>query len=147
VKRLLMVAAVLLTLSYRPDGDRKLGGRIAEVVARGDGTVLRMSEVAPFPWTCLHIFEAYTQADQIERELNVPCEPCRSVGLEMRDDVSLLVFLNDNRVERYLAHKRNRGDFSGLMRAQGYTPMEAVFRVRSEGGWPRIVLSGRANDA
>lgn len=50
-------------------------------------------------------------ADPIRRSIGVRWHPSNGEGIELRDDIDLLVFIHDNRVARSVAHPRSRGDF------------------------------------
>jgi len=120
------------------DGDARLGARIAAEVQRGDGTELRMQDLASFEWTRLYIFRPYSMPEEIERELVFTWPEGRLVHMESRDDATLLVFVKGNEVQRHLAHKRGQGDFAELGQPGGYSRADAVFRVHLEDGWPRL---------
>jgi hypothetical protein len=124
----------------RDYGDREVSGRIAAVVAKGEGAVVNMREAAPFPWSRMYVFPPYAQPVEIERKLGFPWPDAKKTGLEERDDVALLVFAVGQKVVRYTLHPRGEGDFAPLARHGGYAPHEAFFRVHLEGGRASMVF-------
>jgi len=120
------------------DGDAQVAARIAAEVRRGDGTVLRMQDLATFEWTRLYVFPPYSMPEEIDRALGFSWPEGRLVHMESRNDATLLVFVKGGEVQRHVAHKRGQGDFAELGQPGGYSRADAVFRVRFEDGWPRL---------
>ena len=135
-----VVLAVLLGACRDHAGDRDLSARLATFVAKGEGTVVEMREVAPFPWERLWIFGPRTQQLEIERKMRFLWPDAAKTGIANRDDVSLLVFTIGTKVARYALHPLNQGDFSKLSR-NGLAAHEAVLRVHLEDGRPMIVFA------
>jgi len=144
-RRLSVLVFALLANACSTDGDNALGGAIARVVQGGGGATLRVADLTDFQWERLYVFAPYTTPAQIDRELGFPCPSTRRANIEARDDVALLLFVEDRRVVRHLAHKRGKGDFSRLHHPGGYAKSEAVFEVDRSRGWPFLVWrpSGR----
>jgi hypothetical protein len=137
-----IAAALVLLGACQKAGDVSLSNRIASVVSMGDGAILQMGRLAPFRWDHLYVFRPYTPTSEIERELGFAWPEARAIRLEARDDASLLVFVAGRRVARYVAHRRDRGDFSQVARPGGYWRSEAVFRVKILKGSPYIERAG-----
>ena len=108
----------------------------------GEGeTFLRLQDITPFAWERVYMFAPYTAAGRIEETLGFAWPQAKSIGIDYRDDITLLVFVNGGKVVRYLAFPRVSGDFSAVTRSKGFTPKEAVFVVRKEGvGQLRLIL-------
>jgi hypothetical protein len=121
-------------------GDSELGQRIASEVERGEGTQLDLAELTSFSWSRLYVFAPHTTEETMAEALGFVWSGASAVGLEERDDVSLLVFVEDGAVAGHLAHRREQGDFADAARPGVYARAEAVFRVQQEGEWQRLVL-------
>jgi hypothetical protein len=102
--------------------DNLLAERLSLEVARSD--VVRLAEIAPFPWDTLLVVERGTSAERIEQEL--AGEWTGGVNFETGD---LLLFVRDGRVERYTDY-RGEGGFEDIERPIAVFPRDAaVFDV------------------
>jgi hypothetical protein len=133
-----VVLAVLLGACRDHGGDPDLSARLANFVAKGEGAVVDMRVVAPFPWERVWIFGPRTQQLEIERKMRFLWPDAAKTGIANRDDASLVVFTIGTKVARYALHPLTQGDFSKLGR-NGLAAHEAVFRVHLEEGRPMIL--------
>jgi hypothetical protein len=103
--------------------DNLLAERLSLEVARSE--VIRLGEIAPFPWETLLIVERGTPDSQIQERIEG--EWTGGVNFGTGD---LLLFLRAGRVTRY-ADYRGEGRFEGIERPIAQFDREAaVFRVR-----------------
>jgi hypothetical protein len=145
LRRALGVAAVALAAvgAGCSGSDAELGQRIAAEVAKGAGTVVRLAEVADFSWDELHIFDPYSSRDLIESRLGFEWPQADHAGIQDSDGVTLLVFVKNGGVVRYVTQPRNQGDFAGLNEPAGLTPTEAIFTVTSRGDGAFVLVPVR----
>ena len=124
--------------------DDELGHRIANEVAKGAGTVVRMAALTDFPWEKLHVFSPYSTRDHIEAELGFAWPDADGTGIRDNEGIALLVFVKSGAVVRYVAHPRNKGDFTGLRDPGGLSVSEAVFVVtlRFDGWFSMSLFDG-----
>lgn len=99
--------------------------------ARSDKDVaeIRLKELTDFTWDRVHIFTSYIGTETIDENLGYAWQPARRIGIYQRDDISLLVFTNSEKVVFYVDKPRYPGDFDGSYKQGGYSPDEAVFKV------------------
>jgi hypothetical protein len=125
--------------------DSELEARIAAEVARGPGTEVRMRELTDFAWDRLHVFEPYSSRASIESELGFAWPHADSTGIDANDGVSLLVFVQNNAVVRYLVQPRGVSDFSGQATGR-FLPADAVFRTAPRGDGALIMIPVRGGN-
>lgn len=138
----------LLTLACVGLGDglqdpRAVSRGIAQAVARGPGTDVRLNELTSFGWRRVYLFGPYTPLKQIRDSVKVVdlhAAADLGRGIESREDINLLVFLFEHHDPESMEHSRSQGDFGPELVGRGYTPREAVFTVRepSRGRWGSI---------
>ena len=112
------------------DGDQELSARIEKAASGGDDVLVDLAALTAFPWQRLHILEPYMSRARIEKELGFSWR--HADRMEMDDGIALLAFVEDGKVVRHVAHRRDRGDLSDCFRPGGYAPLEAIFRCRRE---------------
>ena len=119
-----------------------LSARIGDTVKQGPGTKVVMSDLTDFDWQQLYVFAPYTTQKRIHRALGF--EWSDPEGIELRDNISLLVFVSDGKVVKYVAQPRDRGDFADLDVGSPWTPATAAFVVAADGqatdGQPYLVM-------
>ena len=102
--------------------DNLLAEQLSLEVARSD--VLRLADVAPFPWDTLLVVEHGAPAEAIEAHLDEPWTGQLNFGTN-----DLLVFVRDGRVARY-ADYRGEGRLEGFERPVAALAREdAVFEI------------------
>ena len=107
---------------------------------KGKDAILTMKDLTSFPWEKLYIFPPYTSQSSIEVDLKFSwSEPYLhrwNQSIENNDSITLLIFVQDNRVMAEIYFPRGVLDFSELYRADGYPVSEAVFSVQEDAsGW------------
>jgi hypothetical protein len=121
--------------------DSELQQRIVDAVSDGDGTVIRMSDLAEFEWDRFHVFTPYTSYAEIDRRLGFHWADAKSTGIHQLDSFNLLVFTQNSEVTGYVELPRNHGDFFRIKREEGFSRETATFVVRLETiGEPWLVL-------
>lgn len=143
--------ALALGCSGFGDGLRNpsaVSAAIAERVARGPGTEVRLDELTPFGWRRVYVFGPYTSLATIRDSLGLADirEAARLARhIEERDDIDLLVFYFEHVGPQSMEHPRKQGDFAPELGARGYRPDEAIFAVREAAlGSPRMLGPRRA---
>jgi hypothetical protein len=102
--------------------DNLLAERLSLEVARSD--VLRLADVAPFPWDTVLVVEHGAPEEAIEAEIDEEWTGGLNFGTN-----DLLVFVRDGRVARY-ADYRGEGRFDGVERPVAvFGRDDAVFEI------------------
>lgn len=110
-------------------GDPLIEQLTGEVVRAPAGNEpIRMAAVTDFKWDQLFLFAPYTPTEHIVTVtgLNSAAE-VESSGIEGRDDITLLVFLADGKLQKWVPFPRGKVDFAGLAEEGPLTPEQAVF--------------------
>lgn len=65
-------------------------------------------------WESMFIFPAYTSYETIYDALGFEWDEVYKTGISYRDDITLLIFTNGEKVVRYIEYPKAYGDFSTL---------------------------------
>jgi hypothetical protein len=135
----LLVAAGVAAAWYRArsEGDWFLERRLSSLIERSGDKPFAVVGATNFEWEELHIFRPYEADSAVDRRLGFSSPVPRSVGLERRDDIALLVFVKSGQVVAYVAQPRKPGDFTEVP-DPAYTPQTALFRLKPRNGWPYL---------
>lgn len=132
----LVAGVVIVTASCASKPDQDLADRISSAAQTGDVSVVNVPVAAPFAWDRLFVFPPYASSAAVAKELGSPWSG--SGRIEKRDDIVLLVFVDQGRVVRFVEQPRGGGDLSDCHRLGGFARNEAVFRCAKEAtGWRR----------
>jgi hypothetical protein len=71
---------------------------------------IEVNSIADFKWDKAYLFEPYSTEEHIEKQLGVKYEDPSNIS--RRDDIYLLVFLNEGKVVQYAEINRQKGNFS-----------------------------------
>jgi hypothetical protein len=107
--------------------------RIAKAVARGPGAVVNLDTLAPGRWTRLFVLNPYTPPEEVDSLLGFHWDEAQQEGLQMRDDINLLVFVDGAKVTDRIAFRRGQGDFCCFERNASYARASARFVVVQDG--------------
>jgi len=104
-----------------------------------------LAKLSGFEWDRLFIYAPYTPASTIEKELRLVDPVVRDIGIDARDDVSLLVFMRFDQVAKAVAYPRGKGDFS-MAGAENPIPRQRsrfiVVDSPEDKGWPQLEWVG-----
>ncbi|WRP07234.1 hypothetical protein U9J35_03445 [Rossellomorea aquimaris] len=92
------------------DRNTGLEESLFSVVENENNSEITVKPLADFKWDKAFLFEPYTPQDQIGEQLGVDFEDPSNIS--SRDDIYLLVFLNDKKVVQYAEVKRQKSGFS-----------------------------------
>jgi hypothetical protein len=121
--------------------DRSVSRALADQVQRGPGAIVDFTEITPFAWDRVYVFEPYTGPKDIEASLGFRWEGVKDTTIEWSESVNLVVFVFDGRVVHWFEQPRNRGELLGLANSGGYTRNEARFAVCLVGRDGRLGLT------
>jgi hypothetical protein len=122
----IVTGVVISMASCASSPDQDLAGRISAAAQASDVGVVNVPAVAPFAWDRFFVFPPYATSSTVAKELGSSWSG--SARIEMRDDIALLVFVDQGRVVRFVEQPRRSGDFSECHRPGGFARSEAVFR-------------------
>ncbi|WP_258549638.1 hypothetical protein [Rossellomorea aquimaris] len=91
-----------------------------------DNKVIKVRSLADFKWGKAYLFEPYTPEEYIEKQLGVEFEDPSNI--RSRDDIYLMVFLNEDKVVQYAELKRQRTSFS-IGEKDYLSPSEDVLKI------------------
>lgn len=102
-------------------------------ISQGVGAEIRLADLTPFAWKRVLILAPYSRGAMISDSLHVNRLTARRLadGIEVREDINLLVFeLPNGRLES-MEVGRGVADFGPELTRRVYLPQQAVFRVRT----------------
>lgn len=106
----LMFTMLFLFLGDRASEDTMLAKNIMEEANSGT-TVVSLNKLTDFDWEKAQIFGPYTTKDTIEETMDIQFRGSTS-GLDVREDIFLLVFAKDGHVIKTAVLYRNIGDYT-----------------------------------
>ncbi|PGZ97836.1 hypothetical protein COE51_13305 [Bacillus pseudomycoides] len=106
--------------------NKKLEESIHSVVENKSESEIDISSLAKFTWDKAFIFPPYTTQESIDEQLGVHYKDLSNI--DMRDDIYLLVFLNEGKVIQYAEINRQQSDFS----IGEFTPSSSSIKIVRE---------------
>lgn len=106
----LMFTMLFLFFGDRASEDTMLAKNIMEEANSGT-TVVSLNKLTDFDWEKAQIFGPYTTKDTIEETMDIQFRGSTS-GLDVREDIFLLVFAKDGHVIKTAVLYRNIGDYT-----------------------------------
>jgi hypothetical protein len=143
---LLAVAFTLVALgcSRGTKGDEALTRAIVAETQKSDGDVIiaDVPRVTDFTWDNVFVFAPHTPADKVRQELGTDWPEAGRI--EKHDDFTLLVFVSQGKVVRFVDVPRASADFAPAARKGGYSHSDALFRCTKSPQGPRrcVVANG-----
>ena len=110
--------------------DDRVSKSIGAAVNRGVGTRVALAEHATFAWDKACIFGPYTPDADIDAVTGVHGAAMKAHGIQVRDDIEVLLFVHNGDIAASVKHQRDRGDFGPELVGKCYSRHEAVFSVR-----------------
>lgn len=126
---LVMITAFILLAGcglFGPKQADKLEKVFAKATKDDNQTELQVQEQTNFEWDKAYLFTPYSTEDGMSDELGFSFKDPSNI--DMRDDIYLLVFVQNDTVIRYAELKRNGADYS--IGDQAYlTPTESTIYI------------------
>jgi len=112
---------------------QKVKQKLADSVARKryslEEVTISLKDQSDFNWDRVYIFPPHTGIETINETLGFVWPHARSIRMDWRDDINLIVFTDNGRVVDYVEYPRSLGDLKGNYKREGYSPDEAIFAV------------------
>jgi hypothetical protein len=102
---------------------------------------IALTDFTGFDWTEVHIFPPYSTIDRIEAEIGAGWPRFASDAIETDDSITLLVFMDGDRLVRWVEIERGIADYADVADGSPYTPATAVFIMPVEGEPDMVVLN------
>jgi hypothetical protein len=110
-----------------------LGQDLVSMIEKKKGNpekvIVKVRSLTNFQWDKMYVFTPYTPIAEINRTLGFEWEDAASTGIDRRDDINLIVFVNNGKVVTLIAHSRIHGEFSVGGQKNGFTPESASFEI------------------
>ncbi|WP_430786657.1 hypothetical protein VBD025_14380 [Virgibacillus flavescens] len=107
--------------------NNKLASAIETVLEDNEEKAIDLTNFADFKWDKAYIFHPYTTQSIIDRQLNVDFKD--PSNMSSRDDIYLLVFLQDEKVVQYAEISREHGELT-MNSKDGITPSEPIIELK-----------------
>lgn len=121
-----LLAALLVPVMRQMQLERAIT-RSARMFRVGYASHIQLADFTDFEWDAVHIFSPYTLPDAVDRSLGFEWTRTVRTSISQNDSVSLLVFVHDGRVVRWIEMPRAPIDFSTVAVGSPYTAEEARF--------------------
>ncbi|UZR94837.1 hypothetical protein [Chondrinema litorale] len=89
-----------------------LGEQMNSKMSESPGEEVHLSEIAQFNWDTVYIAHPYSNLDKIEKELDINLNEVQFTQIDQRDDVCLLLFIDDKKLIKPILVPRHIFDFS-----------------------------------
>ncbi|TYS86421.1 hypothetical protein FZC88_18365 [Rossellomorea aquimaris] len=99
---------------------------IYSMVKDQDNKVIKVTPLTDFKWDKAYLFQPYTPQEHIEKQMGVEFEDPSNI--RSRDDIYLIVFLNEGNVVQYAEITRQKTDFS-IGEKEYLSPSEDVLKI------------------
>ncbi|WP_036688762.1 hypothetical protein [Paucisalibacillus globulus] len=83
---------------------------ILSLVENNSNNDISLNQMTSFDWEKAFLFTPYSTQKEIEKQLGVNFNDPSNIN--MRDDIYLLVFMNDDKVVQYVEVERHGADFT-----------------------------------
>lgn len=114
------------------DLELKLVAEIKQKVENKQSDPISIKALTDFNWDKLFIFNPYTPTSLLESALGKEAYKLKEVEMDSREDINLLVFVNEGQIINFIAFPRLNGDFDKVYRKEGFTPENSNFVVTIE---------------
>jgi hypothetical protein len=112
---------------------------IAAQFGESKGTFVNLATAIPGQWEKVCVLGPYSTNGTANKTLNFAWDAETKTSITTNEGISLLLFVQDNKVTAYVEHPRNRGDFSNLT-AQCFPKEQSQFLhdQKPAKGWPGL---------
>lgn len=107
--------------------NKKLEGAIEGVLEDSEMKEFDLTNFTDFKWDKAYIFPPYTTQASMNRQLNDKFKDPSDMSI--RDDINLIVFLQDAKVVQYAEISREHGEMA-LNSKDGITPSEPMIEIK-----------------
>ena len=110
-----MILLVALLLSCRQNekvrSDRVFEDLIKQNVLSGQ-PILNLDSIAQFEWDSIIILTPYANPADISEQFKIDLSKIATTNIESRDDINVLIFVDDGNLVRVVEYPRYPGDFA-----------------------------------
>lgn len=132
----LLLAVILSAVFHGRGGRSAFAGDLLEAVQQlqGEHDQLKLSRITRFGWDRLFVFPPSTPLAEISKILGAPVPAAiMKTGIEQREDINLLVFLNGEKIVEVSPVPRSGADFFVGLVGISLDTNNAVFAKASSG--------------
>lgn len=117
----------MIFIQDRFQHNTKLEDSIFSIVEDKNKNEINIKPLADFDWDKAFLFEPYTTQGSIDKQLGIHFKD--PSNMDMRDDIYLMIFLNEGKVIQYAEIKRQYADF--FIGSKEYlTPSDATIKIK-----------------
>ena len=136
--RLIVVSCILVTAAGCTAHD-STSSAIARQFAESKGSSVSLATAVPSAWERVCVLGPYSNNDTAKKTLGFEWNAETQTSIQTNEGISLLLFVQDNKVVSHVEHSRNHGDFSNLT-TQCFPRQKAQFihDPKPTKGWPGL---------
>jgi hypothetical protein len=132
LKKILSIVLFIVVLSGCINNEyllnKELQESISTVVSDTNNTEIDISKLTDFDWEEAYLFAPYTSQDDINRELGFKSKD--KSDIHIREDIYLLLFVNENKVVHYVEIERQKSDFLITDGSEKITPENPMITIK-----------------
>ncbi len=106
----------------------QFANRLEEQI-EAEAEIIDLVDLTDFDWELMYIIAPYTRKPTLDRILGFSWDGFRRSNIEMRDNITLLLFTKKDKVVFSVDFYRSKCDFSNMTDDRGYTPDEATIII------------------
>ncbi|HCC08078.1 MAG TPA: hypothetical protein DEP72_08000 [Clostridiales bacterium] len=106
---------------------------IVEMMQKDNRVTLDFNKLITEDWESMYIFGSYTSYKEIFEVIGFEWEEVYKTNINHDDNINLLLFIDDNKVVKYIEYPISYGDF-GKLNADIYSSKNAVFELENING-------------
>ena len=135
----LIVASCILVAAVGCTARDSTSSEIARQFAESKGSSVSLTAAVPGAWEKVCVLGPYSNNETAKQTLGFEWDAETKTSIQTNDGISLLLFVQDNRLVSYVEHPRNHGDFSNLT-TQCFPRQKAQFvhDPKPTNGWPGL---------
>lgn len=123
----MLILSLLLLLTGCNKYNTDLEDSIDSVVKNESENKIIINPLTNFEWDKGFLFQPYSTEKSINEELKIRFK--HKSNIDQRDDIYLLVFLNDDKAIQYVEIKRNGADFT-ISNQKYITPDDDIIEIQ-----------------
>lgn len=128
----IIIIAAISTIFFATKSSRVVMEQNEELKNKMESVVLtkkeiNISKITNFNWDEMYIITPYGNPKDILTKENVHWKEIDK-SIEVKDDISLIIFLNDRNIVSYFNYPRQKGDFK-FIKSRKFTKSSAVFKI------------------
>lgn len=131
MKNIIHIFSLMVLLVSCSNGDKDINQNILMQLELNSFKFVDLREVVPVPWQTFCAIGPYVSNEYVENLIGFKWNVKRYSSISSNDGITLLLFINENKVIAYAEYPRSKGDFLEL-KPQCLNREKATLKVKRE---------------